>query len=392
MEFESIQVVRLMIVGVGVFLSSTLGIFLMLNKSAKNNANKYLGAVVLIILFFYLPFFFFRLQLIAYFPHVTGLPRIFPFLFGPIIYFYVRACTQKGFQMRPILWLHFIPAFLMFLHCLPEIILSGPEKIANQANFIKTGVVDYPWVWLLKVIHPMIYFALSTKLILLYRKHISNTTSAVDTAFHRWLLFIIFIFSMPIIGLLGFVFGELGPIAMVIMSIGLLIFLTTIYTAALVKPQLFHAFPHQMPIPKSSEEQKQRYERSTLTESKKRIYLEKLIQGMELEKLYLAPDLTLTQVAESINISATHVSQIINEKLNTNFLDFVNGYRIKAAQEKLIDPKLSHYTIISIAYESGFNSKSTFYTAFKKVTGMTPSQYRKKSMLSTRANLNNPPY
>lgn len=92
--------------------------------------------------------------------------------------------------------------------------------------------------------------------------------------------------------------------------------------------------------------------------------------------------MTLAQLAEQVNIPAHYVSQVINEKLATSFLDFVNGYRVKAAQAKLIDPKLSHYTILSIAYEAGFNSKSTFYTAFKKVTGMTPSQYRKGKMVA----------
>lgn len=378
MDFELMQDIRLLFLTIGVFLGGSLGIFLVLNESAKNKANRYLGVIALLILLFFLPTFFYRFNLLETFPHLIALARIFPFLFGPLMYFYVRACTQKGFEMRSILWLHFIPAFLMFLHCTPQIFISGEEKVANHLRFLKTGVVDYPWIWLLKVIHAMIYFAISTKLVLLYRQHIGNTTSAIDKAFHRWLLTCIVIFALPILGLLGFVSADLGPVAVVVMSVGLVIFLITIYVATLIKPELFHAFPHQMPIPESTEDQKTRYENSNLQAVQKEKYLEKILTFMKSERPFEESELTLAQLAEKIKVPSYHVSQVINEKLDCNFLDFINGYRVKAAQEKLLDPKLSHYTIIGIAHEAGFNSKSTFYTAFKKVTGMTPSQYRKK--------------
>ena len=87
---------------------------------------------------------------------------------------------------------------------------------------------------------------------------------------------------------------------------------------------------------------------------------------------YLYPNL------QKILISPKHyLSQIINEKLNCNFLDFINGYRIDDAKDKLLDENYEHFTILAIAYEVGFNSKSAFYTAFKKNTNSTPSQYRK---------------
>ena len=160
----------------------------------------------------------------------------------------------------------------------------------------------------------------------------------------------------------------------------MLIFAISIRIAILVKPSLFHVFPHQMLIPNSTEQQKQRYEKSTLQKDKKDHYVKKLVLFMETEKPYLIPDLTLANLSKQVDIPTHHLSQTINEKLKCNFLDFINQYRVKEAQSMLVNPKLEHYTILSIAYEAGFNSKSTFYSAFKKYAKMTPSQYKKQQM------------
>ena len=134
-----------------------------------------------------------------------------------------------------------------------------------------------------------------------------------------------------------------------------------------------------MPIPSSSEVQKQKYEHSNLRTTQKEKYLSKLKAFMMTEKPYQLSELTLAQLAEKVKIPSYHLSQVINEKLNCNFLDFINSYRVEEAKERLMDAKFSHYTIMAVAYEAGFNAKSTFYSVFKKQTGMTPSQFKKQT-------------
>ena len=97
---------------------------------------------------------------------------------------------------------------------------------------------------------------------------------------------------------------------------------------------------------------------------------------MKEEKLYQQPDLNLIKLAKALNLNPRLLSRIINEQYQQNFSDFVNQYRIEDIKGKLTDPEFSHYTILAIALEAGFNSKSTFNAAFKKNTGMTPSAYR----------------
>lgn len=95
------------------------------------------------------------------------------------------------------------------------------------------------------------------------------------------------------------------------------------------------------------------------------------------EGLYMNPNLGLDALAENLGIKATKVSHLINTYSGYNFSDHINNFRVAEAKKLLIHLDFSNYTIISIGLECGFNSKSTFYTAFKKFTGMTPSAWRK---------------
>ena len=105
-----------------------------------------------------------------------------------------------------------------------------------------------------------------------------------------------------------------------------------------------------------------------------------LEQAMEKEKLFLDPEITIEKIAEHIQYSRHHLSQVLNEGLHRSFYDFMNYYRVEEAKHLLADPKRAEHKIASIAYDAGFNSLSTFNDIFKKNTGITPSQYRKTPM------------
>ena len=370
--------INLILIIIGSFLGLSLGFFLLLNKSAKNKANLFLGVLVLAITTFFLPAFFYRFDLLPQVPHVIGVSNVVTFLIGPLAYLYVCACTQKGFQMRPLVWLHFLPFVLDILIQSPILLQSGAEKVTMYLNFVKYGNLNQPpFLLLIKTLQGVTYFALAIRLILRYRDHLSNTTSTIDTAFHRWILVFLCILAFPIFSLMGLVFIDFKRVLLMIVLLSSFLFFFAAYLAALVKPELFHAFPHQISTPESAEEQKGKYENSKLQEEQKEKYIEKVLAYIESEKPYQASELTLTELSEQVKIPAHYLSQVINEKLNVNFLDFINSYRVKDAQAKLTNPKLSHYTILAVAYDAGFNAKSTFYAVFKKHTGMTPSEYKK---------------
>lgn len=99
---------------------------------------------------------------------------------------------------------------------------------------------------------------------------------------------------------------------------------------------------------------------------------------MDIDKLYQEAELTLHQLGTILQVPAYLVSQALNEGMNKNFYDLVNGYRVEEAKRLLLDTKSVNYTVLSVGFEAGFNSKTTFNTVFKKFTGLTPSEYRNK--------------
>lgn len=138
--------------------------------------------------------------------------------------------------------------------------------------------------------------------------------------------------------------------------------------SGLVQPELFTG---------KEKAQAVKYESSKLTPEKKKIFLKKLQQAIEEEKCYIDENLTLQNLSRLLDIPANYLSQIINEEFSQNFPDFINNHRIRDARELLQDPRNNHLSILGIAYEVGFNSKSAFYNAFKKHTGMSPSAFLK---------------
>ncbi|QTE21783.1 helix-turn-helix domain-containing protein [Polaribacter cellanae] len=108
--------------------------------------------------------------------------------------------------------------------------------------------------------------------------------------------------------------------------------------------------------------------------------IEKIKNEILREKAFLNSNLNLASIAEKHNLNESYLSHIFNKNSNTNFSTYINKLRVKESKKLLVDEAFKNYDIISIALESGFNSKSAFYNAFKKETGLTPTQYRKQNL------------
>ncbi|MDY0779362.1 helix-turn-helix domain-containing protein [Tenacibaculum sp. IB213877] len=119
-----------------------------------------------------------------------------------------------------------------------------------------------------------------------------------------------------------------------------------------------------------------KYKTSNLNHALISDYKIALINAMEKDKLYRNPKLSIHKVSEQLNIPRQYISEVLNLHLNKSFLDFVNEYRINDFIEKVQNDQYAHLTLLGIANEVGFNSKSTFNTTFKKIKGLTPSQFK----------------
>lgn len=119
-----------------------------------------------------------------------------------------------------------------------------------------------------------------------------------------------------------------------------------------------------------------KYKSSNLKPESIKNYKNALIQIMEKDKLYLDPRLSIHSVSKKLNIPRLYISEVLNVHMNISFQDFVNGYRIEAFAANLQNDQYAHYTLFGIASEVGFSSKSSFNATFKKIKGMTPSQFK----------------
>lgn len=123
-----------------------------------------------------------------------------------------------------------------------------------------------------------------------------------------------------------------------------------------------------------------KYERSGLKEEYAKKIVNDVLEYMDDEKPYLNSSFTIYDLANDLNVSRHYVTQVLNQKLHKNFYTFVNEYRVKEFKRQLQDPQNGHYTIMALAFESGFNSKSSFNTVFKQLEKMTPSEFRKSQL------------
>lgn len=119
-----------------------------------------------------------------------------------------------------------------------------------------------------------------------------------------------------------------------------------------------------------------KYKKSALSSDQAERIIRKLNRAMREDHLHRDPNLTLTQLSKHIGVSTNYASQTLNEHVGQSFFDYVNGWRIKEAIP-LLDQ--NGQTVLAIAYEVGFNSRSSFYTAFKKKTGLTPTAYKDRN-------------
>jgi AraC-like DNA-binding protein len=366
---DLVTIIILIGIGQGFFVSVLL---LTLNRGNKT-ANRLLGILMIMFSISISGFVFIRTDSYKDFPFIIGLPSTVIFLFGPLFYFYVKELTCGVFNFKKKDILHFIPFAALILYKLPFYFKNSEDKLNSISS---AGILDENLVILIvQIIHLFIYLYFVKKLLDEYEVKIKSTMSSLEKINLRWVTlgmnaFLIIFGIMTIF--IGLFISGINVYSIYIALIPLLVSITILAIGyfGLTKPII---------IPPEIENSKsKKYEKSSLTPENSEKYLNKLLKIMECEKPYLNNDLTLQKLSELLAVSPHHLSQIINEKKNQNFFDFINSYRIEEAKNLLIDKRGELLTILAIAEEVGFNSKSAFNIAFKKYTSLTPSQFKKQ--------------
>jgi AraC-like DNA-binding protein len=243
------------------------------------------------------------------------------------------------------------------------------------------SVLPYPlgfWVSLLINIQIMIYMAVTLFLLLNYSSRIKSLYSTIHLLDLSWLQLVIYAFLfMWLIDFAHFLLRHTGGISPEISGLLTFVSITINFVFANLViykglKQPFQFFDIEKDLPKT------KIDNLLITAEESNIYLEKLLEYMSAEKPYLISNLTLKELAERLEINPRTLSKIINVKKNQNFFDFINTYRIDDAKMILSNPAKRKMTILEVLYDVGFNSKSVFNTTFKKYTGVTPTEYRRR--------------
>ena len=377
-------------------LASAQGFFLtslILFRHGRLYANRFLGGLIglysLVLLYLFVGEMGFFEERPQWMLIVLGVS----FLISPLHYLYVKKLTHPADYLTPFDWLHFAPFFLFEVFAV-YLALFHPETILTRLQHMEGGDLhprDMVFNWLI-ILQSGSYLGVTVVLLVRHASHVKDAFSSLDRIRLNWLRYItwlacgfVIIFTMENI---FFLFGVNLTNYFTLSSVLAGVYVYALGYFGLSRSEVFmlpevaasmHVLPAlEMVLKRTRSEKPDKYERSGLSSEKARRIEKSLRSLMENEAPYADSSLTLTQLADKLDVSPHNLSEVINTRLNLNFFDFVNRYRLEKIKQDLTDPDKKNLKLLAIAFDAGFNSKTAFNTIFKKHTGLTPSEYRQR--------------
>jgi len=351
-----------------------LALILFFNKRLRSRSNRYLAFAIFsasVVL---------CLEIVYYFDIEHRLPEVIQY--APIywrtavpvgIFYFVSFLIDPKHSLNRVEKLGFV---FIGLEIFTELLYIPVNLFLDDAGIAIGEEILVSIEQLIGLVACFWFFWLALKKVKSYQKylydHYSTTTGKSLAWLQSFLWMNLLISSIWLTSYLLYFLGfyEASEFAYFLVTMGLAIFSFFIGYFLILQYNWFQV----VPVEPETEYELQKNKLSTKTDA----YYQNLMTLMEDEKLYTDVELTLQNLSERLGISPGYLSRIINEKEHKNFFEFVNAYRIQEVKEKLVDEEYGHYSILGIALESGFKSKSTFNTVFKKLTGQTPSAYQKQ--------------
>lgn len=378
----------LFIAGVGILQAIFLASLIYFHPKSDRSVNKFLA---LYIFWLSMPMFtsvvghFFTWQYLI-------LMDPFPLLPGPLLYLYVRSFKEAITWKKA--WPHFV-LFALYVVIDYQLFILWSDQYP-PGKIVPVEILHKPTSVLRVVVRlaqMVVYAFLARSALATYQRSISqlfSETSKVDLGWVRWLINGFLILVLILVGFYMVVLQNPEQVKFIILinTAVLTPYLYIVTFKGATQPTLWQTQQgtnkeqiqgdllevEKLDMASTATEQKD--EKNSLSTEKLNDIVARTVAIMDHQRLYLQSELTLQNIADHLKIPAYQVSQAINEGLNKTFYDLVNGYRVEEAKRLLLDPKNKNNKILAIAFDSGFNSKTTFNTVFKKFTGFTPTDFK----------------
>lgn len=383
MSFDFINLILLLAAAQGILLS-----FLIIHKHRKLFANYFLASLMLLLSITLLYLMLSELGWYKKYPFLMLIPVGFPFIVNPLFYLYAKYLIHytSVFDKKDLL--HFLPFVLYELLFLPDFFSSSEEIIAIFDTITRQQLhprfIIFNW---LIIIQGWYYIALILFLIRNHSYSLEKAFSNIEKMRLSWLrniiiivggVWLVFIFEniMYLADIQMYKIFDLASVfaALLVYALG---YMGLLKSEVFEQPEFEESYKYSKHSNDTDLAPVKKYEKSGLSSEKVEEYFARLDKLMKVEKPYLDSNLTLKQLADKLEISTHNLSQIINTQLNQNFFDYINQYRVEEVKQYLQDPEKKNITLLSLAFDAGFNSKSTFNSIFKRYTGKTPSEYQK---------------
>ncbi len=365
-SFEFIDLILFFGISQGVFLAVTLQII----KNKNKAANKILSIMLMLSVFMLLGrMIFFKFLTARLFQWAILIDSVI-FLFGPLCYIYSRRLIFSKNDTFRLSRSHYIPVSFHLLFSFYIFSFNGDEFLDNlSAGFFKTPFLIIEGAGIVSNIY---YWILNVKILKTYihkeKNHVSYTQSLVS--FLKF--FQISIFIVITVWMISFISMNFFNYSIKFINYNsvwgtISIFIFVIGYYSLKEPELF-----RISFQKEKTKSQQRLPQDQII-----LIGKELNTLIEKEKIFLKPDLTLRDLSLRLNTSTHNISWYLNHVSKSNFYDYINHFRIQEFLSKIDNNEHLHHTILAIAMEVGFNSKSTFNKAFKLEVKDTPRNYIK---------------
>jgi AraC-like DNA-binding protein len=325
-------------------------------------------------------------------PQYWGITYCLPMLIAPLMFYYVVLLTTPGQKIKPAMGFLVLPFIVFLVYFMATYyFLPVDQKVA----YYREATSD-PWAMIYAAEFFLIFSGPFYAIISLVRlrkhsRYIALSFSYTEGISLKWLKGVFsLVIAVNALMILSNILSDVIPVITYqtadnivhATNVALVFFIGYKgFKQRLIYPWVYRDDQNlETDTAKSiktgtNQSQKPRYEKSGLQDTDARILYTALVKLMEREELYLDGKLSIKTIADKMGVSVNHMSQVINQYSGKNFFRFVNEYRVEKAKTLLTDPASQKFKILAIAYECGFNSKSSFNTIFKEYTGNTPSEF-----------------